>query len=249
MSRVLKGAHVNIAEDSRRLAAAYYPAHYQPEPEVIPEEPVADPQDEVDKIIAEAHANAKQLIHDAEFKAEGITYNAEAEAAQLKEQARRDGHTQGYQEGLAKGTAEGENIKHEAQALYERTIRERDEIIEQTEPAIVELVMKLVEKLTTDISMLEPGVVVNLIKQGLNDATITGKIIIHVSEADFDTVNAKKDDIKRSVEGGVDIEIVKDLSMQRLDCIIETAFGNIDCSLDGQLTQLKTSLKFILAAH
>jgi len=49
-----------------------------------------------------------------------------------------------------------------------------------------------------------------------------------------------------AVEGGAEVEIVKDLSLGKAECIIETPYGSVDCSLEGQIEQMRESLMMIL---
>ena len=80
----------------------------------------------------------------------------------------------------------------------------------------------------------------------MSQTKIMGDIFIHVSADDYESAINDKDDIVSSREGSVNIEIIKDLSMNVGDCLIETPFGNIDCGIDQQLKEVKSNLYYIL---
>ena len=57
---------------------------------------------------------------------------------------------------------------------------------------------------------------------------------------------SNKDKITNNISEKVDLEILKEASLESKECIIETQMGNIDCSLGTQLNGLLKELQLIL---
>jgi flagellar assembly protein FliH len=184
---------------------------------------------------------AKAVMEAHEKKAE-IQKTAKAEATQLLAQSREDG----YNAGMQTATAEGEKIKSEAMNLLEATKSECNAMKESLEPDIVNMIISITENLLGKITELNPAIIVNLVKQGFAAATISGNVTLYVSADDYDEVIERKDEIMAFTDGSVKLEITKDLSLSPMDCVIETPFGGIDCSLGQQFESIRTNLAYIL---
>ncbi|MCL2216329.1 MAG: FliH/SctL family protein, partial [Defluviitaleaceae bacterium] len=198
------------------------------------------------RIIRQAEQQAEEIVSSARAAAtqeqNTIRANANAEAKRITSEAREAA----YKEGMDAATREGDAIKAEARQTLESAVAERKAMQESLEPEIVELIIGITDKLLDKAVAINPSVITNLIKQGLASAVITGDIIIYVSPQDLEQVQEHKDELVALADGSVKMEIVKDLSLNPMDCVIETPFGDIDCSLGQQYDQLKANLSYIL---
>ncbi len=218
-----------------------------------PETPLSEEPDEKEpekiseeQYLEQAMAKAELIIERANKKSEEIIREANQTYDHILAEAKQKGSDEGYREGYELGASEAEALKRNATELYDQTVRERSEILESIEPTVVSLITDIIQKLLPKIAKVNPDVILILIKQGLASATITGAINIHVSTEDYDTVFAHKDEILAMLDTSAELEILKDLSLNKSDCIIETSLGSIDCSLDSQFSALKDDLYYIL---
>lgn len=205
-----------------------------------------DAQNSAEKIIRNAERQAEEILANARATANAeqntILQNAESEALQLTAEARENG----YNEGIAKAQSKANAIKAEAQQVLNDAIAERERMQKSLEPEIVEMIINITEKLLGNACELNPAVVINLIKQGFESTSISGDVTVYVSADDFELVEAKKDELMAVTDGSVKLTITKDLSLSPMDCVIETPFGNIDCSLGQQFESLRANLTYIL---
>ncbi|MCL2197703.1 MAG: FliH/SctL family protein [Defluviitaleaceae bacterium] len=210
-----------------------------------------------DKKEREAHKSAKSIVKNAEQKAEEIISIARHEAMNVQAEIRRsadieatqvisEARDQGYKEGMSAAIEEGEAIKAEAQQILDDAIAERKSMQESLEPEIVDLVIAITEKLLGNIKELNPSAIVNLIKQGFAESVISGEIKVNVSADDYEYVTKNKDELLAHTDGSVNLLVIKDLSLSPMDCVIETPFGDIDCSLGQQYESLRANLALIL---
>ncbi|MDR2167898.1 MAG: hypothetical protein LBE35_08645 [Clostridiales bacterium] len=198
-----------------------------------------------------ATEKAGDILETARFDAQRMIEEGQAklsvERAEVLKEAKTRGHKQGYTDGYNEGAAAAKALKDEAEALQAQTFQEREEALAKFEPQLVELVINIIDKLAITTMRVNPGVVLNLIKQGLSESNFTGEITLRVSKDDFDHVSGRKDEIMEHVQGGVELEIVADHSLGAGDCLIETPFGVVDSSLNMQLDEIKQDLALILA--
>ncbi len=245
MPRIIRSGEVSLSSDN-----AFYL-------EVIQKPEVKAPADEQEMSSSELELSQEVLLEYAKDKASALISEAHADARAIRDEAyeeaervlreaEEEGARRGFDQGVAEGSQEGERLRREAKAVYDKSLVEREQLLKSAEPQIVNLISNILDKLLPKIASVKQDVILNLIKQGLAGATITGTITIHVSKEDYETVVERKDEILSSIDTSATLEIFQDLSLSQSDCIIETPFGDIDCSLDLQLSGLKESLYFIL---
>ncbi len=201
----------------------------------LDEQSLNNPNEEAAKIIDNAKTEAQALldeaIQDAEIKKDRIFENARQE---------------GYAAGVSAAENQTSEMKAEALQILENAKREREVMLENVEGDMVDLIINVIDKILCKTIDLDKNVILNLVKQGFSQTTITGDVSVRVSGDDYDSVNENKDEIFSMIDSNVNLEIIKDMTLGKCDCIIETPFGNIDCSLKQQFEGLKNSLYYIL---
>lgn len=195
-----------------------------------------------DDIIEAAHAEARRVVEEAQAK-----MNLDKE--DIFEKARQDGVSQGYDEGYKDGERAAQQMKDDAKRELDQAVFDRENALQALEPEIINMVIKLVGKLAETSVRINPSVVLNLVKQGLAEASFTEDVTLRVSKDDFDFVVEHKDELMQYVVGGAGLEIVADHSLNAADCLIETPFGVVDSSLNMQLQEIKQDLAQILEGN
>ena len=123
--------------------------------------------------------------------------------------------------------------------------REQQRIIQSIEPQYTNLVIKLLEKLTGIVSSEHKSVILYLIQKALEDNENDENYCIRVSREDYEYVKNSVDVIKSLLKENAIVEIVIDNKLKKSQCFIETDTSVIDCSLDVQLENLITDLRFL----
>jgi flagellar assembly protein FliH len=224
-----------------------------PDPDIVSDDPNKRERDarksaekEAARMVRHAESQAEDIISNAiktaAEKQAAIQKKAEDEAANIMAESRE----MGYQSGMDSARQEGDAIKAQAQQVLDDANAERAAMQESLEPEIVNMIISITEKLLGNIAEVNPKVITNLVKQGFADATITGNVVVYVSADDYDQVIENKDELLAVTDGSVKLEIKKDLSLSPMDCVIETPFGDIDCSLGQQFESLRANLTYIL---
>ncbi len=197
-------------------------------------------------ILNKAVEEANQIIDDAKAEAEKIVKAAIEEAEVQKNAIFENAQNEGYENGIRAAEEETANLRAEAEQTLSDAINEKNEIIDSIEEDMVQLISDIVSKLLSKSLDVDNSVILNLIKQGLSQTTITGEVFIRVSNDDYDVVFGNKEEFNNYMDSNTSLEIIKDMSLDKGDCVIETPFGNIDCSLGQQFKGLKDSLYYVL---
>jgi len=195
-----------------------------------------------EETIQNANIKADEIIDNAKMEADNIINNALREAELQKNEIFENARREGYDDGVRSA----EDLKSQANQVLEDALREKEEMLEGVEEEVVEVVINTVSKLISKTLDLDKSVILNIVKQGLSQTNITGDVFIRVAESDYDVVAENKEVFLNLVDSNTNIEIVKDFSFDKGDCVIETPFGNIDCSLSQQFESLKKNLYYVL---
>ncbi len=201
----------------------------------------------IDMVDVREQANA--VFEDARAAAERILEDARAVAVLLKEEAKQEGRDEGYQKGLEDAMEQLAAQESELQSRYELVRQQLENDYEQqlreAEPKMVDIICRLIHKITGVLVTEEQGVMLHIIDNAMKNIENVEKITIRVSEDDYADVYSRFDWLKQQTNSNVTMELVSDVKMAKLECLIETENGIINCSLHEQLNHLVNSLKLL----
>lgn len=184
---------------------------------------------------------AEGIINKANEEAKRILQDAKEEAEQIIEESKAAGFQQGYQDSKDEVSKLQEDLKNQIQ----ENAKEQQRIIQNIEPQYTNLVVKLLEKLTGIVSSEHKSVILHLIQKALEDNENDENYCIRVSREDYEYVKNRVDVVKALLKEDAIVEIVIDNKLEKSQCFIETDTSVIDCSLDVQLENLITDLRFL----
>lgn len=204
------------------------------------------------KLLAEE--KSRNIINEGESIKEGILISAHENAKQILEESRElgyeEGHKKGYEEGYKKGYEEGkyvsDNLINESLEIKNGYIYKRDSLLKDLEEDIVGLVIQIYEKILGEKTDGDNKMITSLVLNGIQNLDPTDKLTIISSKEDFETLENSKDEILSKASLIKELEIKYDINLQKGDCILETAKGNIDISIKDQLNEVRDLLTTIL---
>lgn len=257
MSNVIKAYSVRY-ENVDRITLNHYPSSDkspEPEYEVIqvgkePEggefvqgleavkveelEPKEELTREAEKIIEAANTQAAELIEAAAEEADKIKSDAFQEAQQ-----------KGYEEGKQKAEQEALELKSDYEEKHRKLQKEYDDMALSFEPRMAGLIALLVEKITGIMIRDNEEVIIYLIQKALTNLDKGNAYTIRVSTDDYDRVSGNKTILMETIGREASLTIAEDVQLMKNQCMIETEFKVINCSLDVQLNNLITDLKLL----
>lgn len=210
-------------------------------------EPIAPSfsQEDIDRIIAEAQAEANQIINDAKAKADGIIADANTEAQQIKSDAFEQGHQEGQEAGYQDGLARTQEIENELNDKFRLMQEEYDEKISELEPRFVELLTDIYSHVfSVDLSE-KSELVLFLLRNTIRGIDGGNSFFIHVSKDDYEYVATSKEQLMSGLASTCVVEVIEDITLAKSECFIETESGIFDCSLGIELANLKKELTLL----
>lgn len=206
------------------------------------EERVAAAQAEAEGIIAAAQAEAEKIRAEAENAAQTISGGAEAKCEEARRAAHAGGVEEGRKEGYEKGFAEVQRLVARTQVILERLQDKRAEVLAEAEQEVIDLAILVARKVVKTISESQRGIIIENIKEALAKVKTKGKIIVKVNLGDLELVGAQIDEFIKLVEGGGNIQIMEDSSVDAGGCVIETDFGEVDARIASQFAELEARI-------
>ncbi len=216
-----------------------------------------------ERILQDAERTAQDLIREAQDNVAGLRSAAEQEIEAWwqtrrveDEQAARDagerGYDEGYQAGLQRGEEEAisawETRMQEARRLLEQAHSAKESIIAEAETFVVELSCAIAGKLLSEHLAEAPERSMKLFAQALSRRREQGVITLCVAPAQFEFVQAAKDELSLSLDAQAELQIVPDATVEPGGCIVRSSFGSTDARIDTQLAAVREELLRI-AAH
>ena len=192
---------------------------------------------------AAAEAKARKIIADAELEAARLTQDAHAKGL---EQGRAEGAAQGRAEGLKAGRAEAmkqsaEQFK-QLQAAWLDTGRQwearRSEIDREAQQAVLELALRLAEKLVHRIIQVDPTVVVDQLGAALSHVLGSLEVTVHICPADRPVLEESMPELMAEFGQFNHIRLVDDDSITPGGCVVSYGRGRVDATTETQFQRV-----------
>lgn len=191
----------------------------------------------------QAQITADDIIAQANSEAERIMRNAKKEADAMWEKAYAEAKRNGYDAGIKEGCAEVDRMRNEFLKEKKQQQSEYVELLENMERDLVGVMLEVFEKVTKVLSADKKDIMVHLIDNALNHIESSREFVIRVSKDDYQFVTKHREFLQEAVPQNGSLEIVKDATLERNQCLIETDGGVFDCGLDVQLENLIMDVK------
>lgn len=207
----------------------------------------------VEKLISDEEEqqddNNAGILEDARKQAEGILEDAKKQAEDILKDAKENGYKEGYEKGTIESKQKSDDLQTKLEADYksmsEKLQNEYDEKYQVMESELVDTLMEVFSKVTLTIAEDKKDLVLLLIQRTLKDADANKDFLIRVSDVDYGFVMNSIDKLYDCVSLDSKIEVVRDNTLKKNQCIIETDAGAFDCSLDIQLEGLISEIKLL----
>lgn len=205
----------------------------------LPEEALAELQARTEQ----AQVTAESIVAQANAEAEQILRSAKREADSMWEKAYAQAKKDGYDAGVKEGRVEVDRMRNEFLKEKKQQQKEYVELLESMEKDLVDVILEVFGKVTGVIGPEKKDIMLHLIGNTLNHIESSKEFIIRVSKDDYPFVSEHKELLAENVLQNASFEIVKDVTMEKGQCLIETDGGIFDCSLDIQLENLIMDIK------
>jgi flagellar assembly protein FliH len=193
-------------------------------------------------LLVQAEAQAGRIAEESAAKAAQFDAAAQKKAAQLEQEARERGFTEGKEKGWAEGKAEAERLIGRIHAVLSKTIEKRAEIILESEAQLVQLVLQIAKKVVKVLSENQKNIVINNVLQALKKLKTRSDITIRVNLHDLNIVTEHAKEVVQMFEKIKNVTVLEDSTVDPGGCIIETDFGQIDARISSQLREIEEKI-------
>ncbi len=193
---------------------------------------------EADSIVAEANAYKESI----EIQLQQEKLNWEQEKVLLTNQAQESGFEAGFHEGRNQGYNETQSLIDEAKQIIDKSKEDYFKKIESAEETILNLGLKVAERILGTQLKENEEVFLSIAKRALKEAREYREIQLHIHPRYYDFLIEQKDDLIRIFPKETELYIYPDSDLSEQSCIIESANGRIDASVDVQLEEIKAKL-------
>jgi flagellar assembly protein FliH len=190
-------------------------------------------------VLATAESRAAALLSAAQGKSRSMLEKAAEEAKTIKQQAYEEGFARGYRE----GEQQAQGLKAEAEALLEEARREREEIIRSAEPEIINLALRLAERIVNHQLDLDPSSLLVMLK-GIQLGDVQQEIVLRVHPERLSYLKGKKDELCWLFPQA-NVRVEADPGIKQ-GFILDTRQGTVDARVGTQLEELELVLKEVL---
>jgi len=189
---------------------------------------------------SETEAKIEALLEQARDQAAHIIFEAREDAEEEHKRAWQEGYQEGTEEGLriynekvsAKIQEDDETLKRVLDEIYE----EREKIYAGLETEVTNLSLEIVKKIINPAEDALGDVFTSLIKNALRQMSTDGKIVLRVGPVEYERFFSSGA-ATIELDSGVTVRasVLRDVSLQEGDLIIDTDDVTINAGIDSQL--------------
>ncbi|WP_400247223.1 flagellar assembly protein FliH [Niallia sp. JL1B1071] len=252
MSRLIKSRYSNPDDTKEKVISIKYIDAFDSDCEQSREVT----QTEYNNIIDTARKEAEEIKRLALAEAEQISVqlseerqNWEIEKAHLIEDAKKNGFQAGFETGQNAGYNEAYGFIQQAKDTVIASKADYDKYLQSAEGTILELAIEVAGKIMNNKINEDEQNFIHLVQQALKEVRKQREIQLHVNPIHYEMVVAEKEELLQLFPIKPSLFIFPDELIEGNGCIIETASGRLDASVDTQLLMIKDKLLEILESE
>lgn len=154
----------------------------------------------------------------------------------------KTGHQAGYAAGLAEGQKDARQIVSSLSGILNEIKQQRQVVLEEARQKILEMVLKISEKLTFGAVEIDPELTMSIISGAIDQLLDKKKIKVKVNPDHLPEIEQHIDRFRSQDTSIKDFNLEADPRVRRGGCFIETPTGDIDARLESMFDIIKQSI-------
>lgn len=167
---------------------------------------------------------------------------AKQESQRLAEEASTQGFQAGFDQGILQAEEEFRQKRQEMHELIQTAYEEKARVIQQSEPFLLSLSVKVAEKVIKEELKQHKDQLLNIVKQALIHIEESEDVVMQVSPEDYPIILPFLEELKTYVRADSELKLIPVPNLERGGCMIHTASGSYDVTVDSQLQEIKKHL-------
>ncbi len=243
MSKIIKPSDKELFESVRSFRKKPLPLNLKPTGEErAPKKPTSAPKNNPHYEHVPEEPTPADLLAEARRQAEEIVGEAERRAEEIRERAREQGRTEGF-ESATKTTEKHLEASSQMLASFTDQMKAREsELIQTLTPKLANLATDLARKIIHREIEGDSSVVTSQAEEAISKILEREKLIIRVNPSDEELMKYHKEALGRMFDGIDKIEVIGDANVERGGCIVETNLIKVDAQPGSQLEFARKTL-------
>ena len=185
----------------------------------------------------------EELIEQAKAEIEIMKNLASQEIETQRQQVLQDAQRIGYEEGFSKAQQQNEEALAKLEAERRRLEDEYEQRVAQLEPAFVQALTGIYEKIFEVELSSYKDLVVAMLRNTMKKIEGGKSFLVHVSKEDYPYVRDHREELfSDAIREGTTVDVIEDSTLRENECTIETDNGIFDCGLGTQMEGLRKRL-------
>ncbi|MCZ8536911.1 FliH/SctL family protein [Paenisporosarcina quisquiliarum] len=169
-------------------------------------------------------------------------YQAQEEARRLAKEASEQGFKAGFEQGTLFAEEEFRQKRMEMQVLIETAYEEKAKIVQESESFLLSLSVRVAEKVIKKELKQHDDQLLNIVKQALRQIEESEDVVMQVSLEDYPIILPFLEELKTYVKADSEFKLIPVANLSKGGCMIHTASGSYDATIDSQLQEIKKHL-------
>jgi len=156
----------------------------------------------------------------------------------IEKEAYEKGFEQGEKDGQELGLKRLERVIHQFESVLVETERQRKALYEVYEKEMLRLVFEVSKRLLRHELEYHEEVILKVLREVFQYVTDRKNIVVHLNPGDYQYLLNHPEQLPFSLDGKSGVSLIEDPSIGRGGCWLDTSFGEMDVTVDGQIEQI-----------
>jgi flagellar assembly protein FliH len=169
---------------------------------------------------------------------EKVLQQLRGKAARIEHEAYEKGFAQGEKDGLETGQKKLEVVLRQLGALLAEIDGRREALFQQFEEGLVDFALCVIKKIVRREAEQGPGIIKDTLRSAFRQVEENRRTVLHLNPADYKYLLAHPQRLPFVLGDRERIKILEDDTLTAGGCLIETDYGVIDATVEGQFDHL-----------
>ena len=189
------------------------------------------------------HNEAESVLKNAQEKASRLLQQTQEKIAALEKEAYARGYHQGEKDAWESWEKAREDFRITTISILDELEKLKDDLYRETEADLIDLAVKMAEKLVCRQLDIQPDTIVDIVKEACHQARDCKEVVLYVPARQLENIIAKQGEIDAQLYKTKHFAIRTDPNIKYCGCRIETEQGYIDASVETMAGQLRKLFK------
>src|SRR5699024_10323875 len=157
--------------------------------------------------------------------------------------AKEEGLKKGFDQGIVEAIEKYDGLLQQANKIVENAEKDYYKTVEKHQMTVLQLAVQVAKKIIQGKISEDPNTFLHLVKSAIEQLIDTSNVAIYLHPNDHAFLYEQKDELEQLLDDDEILSLYIDQDLNEGDCLIKHPFGQIDASVDTQLTQVKQALE------